>query len=212
VRMSDLSKTTGLPVATIKYYLREGLLHPGHPTAPNQADYDDTHVRRLRLVRVMMDVGGLSVADARAVVVALEDNRLPLHRLLGVAHHALGPPADQESPPEDLHRARREIGDYIDDLGWHVSRGAPGRHALAEALVALRRLGRDVDAHVFDPYAKVADQLAAHELAKIPEGLSRAEAVERVIVGTVVFEAALVALRRLAQENRSALAATKRHR
>jgi DNA-binding transcriptional MerR regulator len=212
VRMSDLSRTTALPVATIKYYLREGLLHPGHPTAPNQADYDDTHVRRLRLVRVMMDVGGLSVADARAVVDALEDSKLPLHRLLGDAHHALGPSTDLDSPPEDLRRGRREIADYINELGWQVSRGAPGRHALAEALVALRRLGRDVDPHIFDPYAEVADRLAAHELAKIPAGLSRAEAVERVIVGTVVFEAALVALRRLAQEHRSALAASQRRR
>jgi DNA-binding transcriptional MerR regulator len=210
MRVSDLSRTTGLSVATIKYYLREGLLHPGTLTARNQADYDETHVRRLRLIRVMMEVGGLGIAEARAVIDAIGNKRLPLHRVLGVAHHALGPKVADGSVPEDLVKARREIDTYLEGLGWHVSPSAPARHALADALVALRRLGRDVGPGIFDPYARAALDIAAHELSRIPEGLNRAEVVERVIVGTVVFEAALIALRRLAQEHQSALAADQK--
>ena len=45
MRISALASTTGLSVATVKFYLREGLLHPGVATSATQASYDDTHHR-----------------------------------------------------------------------------------------------------------------------------------------------------------------------
>jgi DNA-binding transcriptional MerR regulator len=62
--MSELSAATGAPIATIKYYLREGLLAPGERTSPNQARYDGSHVRRIRLIRALLGPGGLDVATA----------------------------------------------------------------------------------------------------------------------------------------------------
>ena len=49
MRISGLAERTGVPVATLKYYLREGLLHAGTATARTQAVYDTTHVERVRL-------------------------------------------------------------------------------------------------------------------------------------------------------------------
>ena len=46
MRIAELSQKTGVPVPTIKYYLREGLLPAGELTSPNQAHYDDRHVQR----------------------------------------------------------------------------------------------------------------------------------------------------------------------
>ena len=86
-----------------------------------------------------------------------------------------------------------------------LSREAPARRTLARALLTLRRMGRDADATVFEPYARVADQLASREVATVSPTGSRPEAVEGAVVGTVVFEAALLALRRLAQEHHSRL-------
>ena len=37
MRISELSSVTGVPVPTIKYYIREGLLPRGERTAANQA-------------------------------------------------------------------------------------------------------------------------------------------------------------------------------
>ena len=37
MRISELARRSGLPVATVKYYLREGLLPAGEPTAATQA-------------------------------------------------------------------------------------------------------------------------------------------------------------------------------
>jgi DNA-binding transcriptional MerR regulator len=204
VRISELSRASGVPIPTIKWYLREGLLHPGRPTARNQADYGPAHLHRLRLVRALVEVGGLSMPAVRAVLDAIDDADLPLHNLLGLAHHALGPAPDTRPVPEDVARARVEVDRFLADLGWTVSPRAPGRRALADALAALWRLGRDTGPEAFAPHAEAADRLAAKELDRIPTGATRAETVERAVVGTVVFEAALVALRRLAQEHHSA--------
>ena len=205
MRISELSRTSDVSVPTIKYYLREGLLPPGSATGPNQAEYGEDHVHRLRLIRVLMDVGGLSVAAIRDVLDAIADESLSMHEVAGRTQYALGPAATDadDDLPEDLQRARTEVDRFLDDLGWHITEEAPGRRALAEALVALWRLGRDYDVEVFRRYAELADQLAAHEVTIIRPEATRTEAVEAVVVGVVVFEAVLVALRRLAQEHQS---------
>ncbi len=41
MRVAELSRRSGVSVASIKYYLREGLLPPGELTSPNQAHYGE---------------------------------------------------------------------------------------------------------------------------------------------------------------------------
>lgn len=202
MKISELGRAAGVPVPTVKYYLREGLLLPGTPTAPNQAVYSDAHLHRLRLIRALREVGGLRIAQVREVLDAVDDEGVPTHRMLGVAHRALGSSGADGPVPPDVAQARVDVDVWLEKRGWTVSAEAPARRALAEALVALRRLGRGGDPDAFTPYADAVEHLAADEVASIPQG-ARAEAVERVVVGTVVFEAALVALRRLAQEHHS---------
>ena len=188
-----------MSVASIKYYLREGLLPPGEATAPTQAEYSAAHVHRIRLVRALRDVGGLTIEAIRGVVQAIDDPGRPLHEVLGVAHRALAPVVLEAQTP-DL----AEVDRFLRQLGWDVSARAPARHELARALAALRGLGRDVDADTFLPYARAVEPLAEHEIGGVPTAVSTDEAVEYVVVGTVVYGAALAALRRLAQEHHSA--------
>lgn len=199
IRISELARTTEVPVATIKYYIREGLLPPGVATGPNQASYSDLHVHRLRLVRVLREIGDLSIDAIRGVVRAVEDPSLTRHEVLGVAHRAVSPVDPGEHLPE-----LAEVDELLRQLGWEVSPTAPDRHELAQALASLRALGRQVDATTFLPHAHAVDELAAHEIATTPADASATEAVERVIVGTVVYGKALTALRRLAHEHHSA--------
>ncbi len=205
MRISELSRASGVPIPTIKYYLREGVLPAGQPTARNQADYDESHLHRLRLIRVLVDVGGLGIAAVRAVLDAIADESLSPHKMLGVAHYALGPAPDRGPVPEDVLEARNDVDLFLAELDWKVSPQAPSRRKLADALVALRRLGRDADTKAFMPYAKAAEELASQELAAAPADAPRADLVEGAVVGTVVFEAALVSLRKLAQEHHSAI-------
>lgn len=204
MRISELSRAGGVPIPTLKFYLREGLLPLGTHTAPNQAEYTDVHLKRLRLIRALTEIGGLKLRAVRAVLHAVEEERLSTHDLLGVAHHALGPESGREPTPPDVAQARADVDRFLDGLGWRVSPQAPGRWELARALATLRRFRPSADAQVFEPYARAAEQVAAREVASVPAG-PRGEAVEVAVVGTVVFESALVALRRLAQEHHSAL-------
>ncbi len=57
MRISELSRTTGVPIATIKFYLREHLLPEGTRTSATQAQYGEEHVSRLRLVRALIGPG-----------------------------------------------------------------------------------------------------------------------------------------------------------
>lgn len=201
MRISELSSRSGVPVATIKYYLRERLLAPGTKTGPNQADYGEEHLHRLRLVRALTEVGGLSIATAREVVTAIEDQKRSMHEVLGVAHGALAPPTNERS---GRSAAQAQVDDFLDELGWALSDDSPARNELASALATLWNLGWRVDAHVFERYAHLAHELASWEFERTPMDRQREEVVEAVVVGTVVFEKALVALRRLAHESHSA--------
>ena len=215
MRISQLSRTTGVPVATIKYYLREGLLPPGDSVgATNQAEYTERHVHRLHLVRTLLQVGGLSVAAARDTVHALDDPAVDRHHVIGTAHTAL--PARRHGPSEpaadDVTTARREVVDFLTGLGWPAAAVdlAEPISMLADALVGLRRLGRDVGPEVFTPYAETADALAARELATVDPAAPAERVIEDVVIGTVVFESALIALRRLAHARHSAERFNKR--
>jgi len=73
MRISALAAEAGLPLATVKFYLREGLLHPGIATSATQASYDESHVRRLRLIRALTGSVGLSVQQTRLILELVDD-------------------------------------------------------------------------------------------------------------------------------------------
>ena len=70
MRISELSQATGVPVATIKYYLREGLLPDGDKRTPRLTEYDDRHVRQLGLLRILREVGQVPVEGLKQLVAA----------------------------------------------------------------------------------------------------------------------------------------------
>src|ERR1700710_2639370 len=75
MKISELSQTSEIPVPTIKFYIREGLLPAGTRTAKNQAHYDESHLERLALIRALREAGGLSVEGIARVLHAADDAR-----------------------------------------------------------------------------------------------------------------------------------------
>ncbi|MGH3321573.1 MAG: MerR family transcriptional regulator [Streptosporangiaceae bacterium] len=205
MRISQLSQRTGVPTATIKYYLREGLLPPGRPTAATQAQYDETHVRRLRLIRALAEAGHLSLAAIQRILRAVDDEATDAHRTLGTAHHALGPHVEVPADDREWLAARADVDAFLDDLGWRVSAHAPARDGLAQAVLALRRLGVDSSWEDLRRYADAARPLAEHELARVARAEGREEMIRVAVASSVLYEPVLLALRRLAQEHESAL-------
>ncbi|GAB7190540.1 MerR family transcriptional regulator [Kineococcus sp. NUM-3379] len=196
MRISELGRATGVPVATVKYYLREGLLPPGRATGATQAQYGEEHVRRLRLVRALVDVGGLPLARVRDVLACLDDPPPTLHEALRIAHDALGP-----TPLPTAGGADAEA--VVAAAGWRVSRDSPAFAQLGAALAALGAAGQPTGPDALAGYVRVAGEVAEAEVAAVPRG-DFAAAVEYVVLGTVLYEPVLLALRRLAQQHFSA--------
>jgi DNA-binding transcriptional MerR regulator len=196
--MSELAERSALPVPTIKYYLREGLLHPGESVGATRARYDDSHVRRLRLVRALIDVAGMRLDDVRGVLDAIDDPTLSRHEAIGSAHTRLTPLVTQSG--SDADRSRVEA--LLDRHGWELHEGSTHRDALAGALAALAALGRPPSDELLDTYAEAAGLVAEHDLTALEE-IDRAEATEHAVVSTLLLEPVLLTLRRIAQENAS---------
>lgn len=212
MRMSELSAATAVTVPTLKFYLREQLLHAGERTSPNQARYDETHVERVRLVRALIDVGGVSVARARDIIAALENDAIPLSSVFGVAQRAVTPPAGALNGPADeaastAFTADSPGGRLILDLcrrrGWSVHSNNPGLAQAARVLDTYSALGHDRLHAVLDDYAEAADRVAGADLAAVASAPDRDEMTNVVIVGTVLGDALLAGLRRIAQEAES---------
>ncbi len=205
MRIGELSQRSGVPIPTIKYYLRERLLAPGTATAANQADYGEDHIRRLRLIRALIDVGGVSVASARDVVDALGRSDVEPHDLLGIAHHAVTPSRQPDRGTPAWGQARAEAERLIASRGWHVDPNAIALNQLADVLYALRSLDVTEVLGSLDAYADSAQQVARFEVESVIARRDPVRMLELVVLGTVLGEALFGALRLLAHEHESAI-------
>jgi DNA-binding transcriptional MerR regulator len=204
MRIGELSRRSGVSVPTIKYYLREGLLPPGAATAANQATYSDGHLQRLRLIRALIDVGGLSVAAAWTVLSAVDSPGLEPHHLLGAAHDAVTRRARRDSEDPAWGNARAEVEELVRSRGWRVDAETAALDQAADAIHTLRLLGQEDLLACLDTYAEAADLIADREVAAVVARREPAAMVEAVVIGTVVGEALIDALRLLAQQSASA--------
>ncbi|MCX4436839.1 MerR family transcriptional regulator [Streptomyces mirabilis] len=208
MRLSELSERSGVSTATIKYYLREGLLTPGRQVNTTTADYDESYLRRLRLVRALIQVGRVPVATAREILGHVDDESLGRTIRLGAALWAL----PQEPEPDDqdpaVRSARREVDQLLANLGWETARElaplSPVHRSLVAAVATLIRLGYSWDAELLAPYAELMHQVAMRDLDYLETHTSDAERVETAVASAVLFEPVLRALHRLAQEQESA--------
>ncbi|MGH3316782.1 MAG: MerR family transcriptional regulator [Nocardioidaceae bacterium] len=194
--ISELARGSGVPLPTVKFYLREGLLHPGVATSATRAAYDESHLRRLRLIRALVDVGSLRLDAVRTILEAVDDDEVDLHDTIGAAHTALSPGGRASQ------RGRRAVERLLRRHGWRVEEGSRNKEALAVALDAFDRLGQQPDDETLDVYADAAEMVAKVDVESVPTQAAE-DAVEFAVVGTVLFEPVLLALRRLAQEDAS---------
>ncbi|QKW18118.1 MerR family transcriptional regulator [Kitasatospora sp. NA04385] len=213
MRLADLGERSGVPLATVKYYLREGLLPPGRRINATQSEYDESHLRRLRLVRAMIQVGRIPVATVREVLAHVDDDSLGRTVRLGAALWALPHPAEETpgTPPdvEDPSRAAALllVDELLDRLGWSTARelGAlsPAHRALVSTLATLHRLGYPLGADDLLPYARTMEQAAVHDLDRTDLLPTDRERAEYAVASAVLFEPVLLNLRRLAQSEES---------
>jgi AcrR family transcriptional regulator len=182
--IADLVAQTGVPPATIHYYLRNGLLPRPKRLAPNRFVYDERHVRGLRLIRTLRDQRGLGLpmikrilpdlmhletAEAflpemwdRALAPRMSRRRQPSARLLEAAKEAFARKGYEDANVDEICRAAR------------IAKGSFYRHfrskedlffAVAESAVAdvVAQLAQEVEGQRLDP------ETAAPILARLLE-------------------------------------------
>ena len=195
MRIGQLSAESGVTVATIKYYVREGLLPEGSRRAENQVDYDETHVRRLALIRALVSVAGLSIAATRTVLDAVASD-LELGEVFEIAQRTV---SDQAGPADDdqLAAVDRAVA------GWNFRPDNPGRLAAARVLTALTASGQSYSEEWLQGYAAAAMAAAELDIAELATLETREGKAQMVVIGTIFGDSLFAALRRIAQEDAS---------
>jgi DNA-binding transcriptional MerR regulator len=187
MRVSELARAANVPIPTIKYYLREGLLAPGRRTSPNQARYGAGHVRRLKLIRALGEVGGLSIAGTKEVLKALDNPGCGADLLDLVS----AVPNESGMDSWSWSAARVRVERMMAEHGLnHVDSTATWR-ALVTGVATMIDLGRGDLLDMLEPYMAICMRLADVEAS--------ADDFEGVVLGAVLGDVVLSALRRIAR-------------
>lgn len=78
-RIGDVAEETGLTTRTIRYYEEVGLLEPAAHVSGANRRYDHQDVERLRLIKRLREVVGLSLAEVKTFL-EMEGERRALSR------------------------------------------------------------------------------------------------------------------------------------
>jgi DNA-binding transcriptional MerR regulator len=194
LRIAGLSRLAQVSIPTIKFYLRSGLLHAGQRTGPNQMRYDESHVRRLRVVRALIDRGGLSVA-AVAELVGRGGGRSVSDVLASIS---------RDTPPGATGEARAKWRDRVDEVLARDGRSVAGDNAaateLAGVLAGLELAGHAPDDALLEAYLRAGATVAQAEADQARGAGATSECAERLLVSVVLGTVALTAARRLGHD------------
>ncbi|HEX4471491.1 MAG TPA: MerR family transcriptional regulator [Nocardioides sp.] len=198
--VSELADRADVPLATVKYYLREGLLPAGETTGPRRAEYDETHVRRLRVLRLLREVGGVPVTSLRQVVDALEDEELPIHEVMGLVADVIS-----EEPESEFHdpAALDVVDEVLARVGWDDLRPESVDRRRLATLVSLLNAPGPLAAtvEILSFYAKAADHVARTEVDLLDHTVERSQLLEQLVTGSVVYGQVFQVLRQLGEQH-----------
>lgn len=203
--IQELSRESGVSVASIKFYLREALLAPGDPSRPGRAYYDGGHLRRLALIRALRDVAGLSIDVIRRALAAVDAAGADTVDVISPAIDALATPRDAPPVDVELRRARKDVTTLFERAELDVRATAGSRETIARTIASLRRVGAEISIDDLERYLTMLAPLAREE---IENDRTRAmllsdkeQSLELAILGTVLFEPIIIGLRRALHEH-----------
>ncbi|MER5566063.1 MerR family transcriptional regulator [Streptomyces goshikiensis] len=206
MKISELSRRTGVPVASIKYFLRQELLPAGRATAATLAEYGDEHVQRLRLIKALTALGGLSIAATRNVLAAI-DQADSSEGALGAVSYALPVPVAAQSAAGDEEEAEAdatagaEVAELLAALDWQAPGTSPHVQGLTSALKELRRLDARYAPGELAAYARLAESVARLDLERAAGVDDPVALAERAVIVFAICAPVFELLRRLAQED-----------
>lgn len=195
MRISELVERSGIPRATVKYYLREGLLMPGNVTSATQAEYGEEHLERLALIGALTEVAGLGVKRAKAILDIMD---APTDNLMKSLGHALRELPPYGEPLPEYPRARR----VLELLGQSFDPRYVAVAHLERALAGAEAAGVPLSDERLRAYGEATMRMAEYDIANM-NATDPAGAVRYAVLGTAIYEPVIVALRRLAHQDAS---------
>jgi DNA-binding transcriptional MerR regulator len=196
VKVSELADESGVPVATIKYYLREGIIPAGVSAGMRRAEYGAIHLRRLRLVRVLRDVCQVPIAGITALVRAVDDDTVSEPQRFEQVQSAVTPAQGE------VTEADRRLGsELVEQFGWVVDPANPALAALGHLVATIRSLPEFRLPSDLRPWADAAMTVAKAEVAAVPQDATPAERAEHVALGTALSAQLLAQLCVLAEQS-----------
>ena len=157
MQLRELSDRTGVSPASIKFYLREGLLPQGRSVHATRAEYSQHHVSRLELIQALRRVVGLNIAQIGSLLRMADDGVPRLELLAAVQRTVLG-----------LDDVGTEHGDLRTPAGDAVLRfrnwpdvPSDARNSLNAHLALMESLGVPVTDDLLNAYSQAVDSIAA---------------------------------------------------
>lgn len=195
MQLHELSQRSGVTPASIKYYLREGLLPPGEAVHATRAEYSASHLERLELIQALRRIVGLNIGQIRGLV-KMADDGVPRLDLLAA-----------------VQRVVLDIGNYTTAIGGEAAeataavvrlRGWPdspsdARNALTAHLELMAGLKIPVSATVLEAYSKAMDDVAGIDIAATTAPESTDRLILTAAVGMHMHSQLLLKLLALAQ-------------
>jgi len=117
MKMSELSLRTGVPVSTIRYYIREGLLPQPIRTGKTRAYYLQDHLKGIELIKKKQSQGNKSLLDIRREVKSIIARRK-------LSDQTFVPPTHREkilSSATELFSRKGFAETSIDDITSHAN-------------------------------------------------------------------------------------------
>ena len=198
MRIGELARQADMNLATVKYYLREGLLHPGERTSVNQAIYDNTHIERLKLIRALTQVAGLPLEKVHQVIAAL-NSESSLPQTVANTHDALL--GDRGAEPDFHKEAAAKLLQVVELQGWKCRLRSPAFTAAVDALEALISKNLPMATARLNRYATAADAIGRTDFDDLNIILS--SQARTVVLSMILRRPLLDALILLAQEHYS---------
>ena len=191
LRMGELAEASGVPAATIKHYLREGLLPEPVKTSRNMAYYPPEFVDRIRLIKRLQEERYMPLRAIKSVLDADPERAQALVELEdSILERALAGERTRTSAPEVRERygVPKEVLDRLEELAVLSpnSRGyTPSDVKIIEAMSRFRAGGyeEEIGFTVYDTlrYKRALEELVKEEVDVVMERLAGKVEPERAV-------------------------------
>jgi DNA-binding transcriptional MerR regulator len=191
LRIGELAEASGVPVPTIKHYLREGLLPEPVKTSRNMAYYSPEFVERIKLIKQLQEERFMPL---RAIKAVLDEDPERARAMLELEDRILDRALAGERTRTSAAEVRERYGvpkDVLDRLEQIEvlspnSRGySPSDIKIIEAISRFRAGGYDeeIGFTVYDTlrYKSALEELVRQEIEVVTERLANEVPPERVV-------------------------------